>query len=96
VGSTTLQVVGPRTLVVKVKKPQLPIDGVQGMTVSGPVRGEHLTVTYRARVVATAVAGGTGMDSVAFKVGRQTGTAIVTVVGAYPSRAGSARFTVRR
>ena len=96
VGTTSLQVVGPANLGVKVKHKKVDAGAKQKVTVSGLVAGEQVTATYRGRVVATAIADASGTASVVFKVGRKKGRTSVTIVGAYASRTGTATFVVRR
>ena len=94
-GSTSLLVVGPAQLGVKVKHKSVAPGGKQKVTVSGLVGGEQVTVSYRGQVVATVIANVSGTAAAIFKVGKKKGRTSVTIVGAYTSRTGSATFTVR-
>jgi plastocyanin len=93
-GTAVLNVIKPKTLDVEVAAAQLPKKKEQTVTVTGLASDETVTVMYAGAKLTTGHADEAGLFTYAFNVGKEMGKRTVKVIGAVPSRVGSATFTV--
>jgi hypothetical protein len=93
-GSGVLNVIRPKTLDVEVDLDEVKKKKDQTVTVTGLAAGEAVTVTYEGEKLTSGKADKDGTYTYTFDVGAKTGDRTVKVVGAVPSRAGEATFTV--
>jgi hypothetical protein len=93
-GSAVLNVITPKELDVVLALPEASKKYKQTVTVNGLAAGESVTVIYRGNTLTTATADADGTFMYEFRVGRHVGEQTVKVVGADPSRSGTATFTV--
>ncbi len=94
VGTAVLNVIKAKSLDVQVEKPEVPKKGEQTVTVIGLAPGEAVTVMYAGSKLTTGKADEDGLFTYSFDVGRVGGERTVKVIGALPTRAGDATFTV--
>jgi hypothetical protein len=93
-GTAVLNVIKPKTLDVEVGSDKISTTQDQVVTVTGLAAGESVTVMYGGEKLTTGKADQAGEFTYTFAVGKKTGKRTVKVVGAVPSRVGSATFTV--
>jgi hypothetical protein len=94
VGSAVLNVIRPKTLDVTLASDEVKKKKDQTVTVTGLAAGEAVTLTYAGEKLTSGKADQDGTFTYTFDVGDKTGERTVKVVGAVPSRAGEATFTV--
>jgi hypothetical protein len=94
VGSAVLNVIKPKKLDVKVSNSKANKTSDQTVTVTGLAAGEAVTVMYKGKKLTVDTADATGTFSFTFNVGKKAGVQTVKVIGADPSRVGTATFTV--
>jgi hypothetical protein len=93
-GTATLNVIKPKQLDVKVADAETNKTADQTVTVTGLAAGETVTVFYLGKKLTTGTADANGKFEYVFNVGKKKGQHKVKVVGADPSRTGTATFTV--
>ena len=93
-GSAVLNVITPKTLDVVLALPEASKKYKQTCTVTGLAVDESVTVIYLGKTLTTGTADADGTFMYEFRVGRHLGEQTVKVVGADPSRTGTATFTV--
>jgi hypothetical protein len=94
VGSAVLNVIKPKQLDVEVAEPKLNQRSNQTVTVTGLAAGESVTVIYHGKKRTAGNADENGKLTYRFGVGKHVGKQTVDVVGADPSRTGTATFIV--
>jgi PKD repeat protein len=93
-GSTVLNVIKAKKLDVKVALAETSKKSLQTVTATGLLAGETVTVIYKGKELTTGAADAAGLFTYEFNVGGKAGTQTVKVVGADPSRVGTAAFSV--
>ncbi|MDX6277029.1 MAG: hypothetical protein QOJ72_1157 [Nocardioidaceae bacterium] len=94
VGTTTVKVLGAKTLSPKVKYATKVHNHTQVVSVSGLAPGEEVSVGYAGKVIKTSTASSTGTFSYSFNVGSKTGTQTVSIRGEFSNRHGVKTFKV--
>jgi len=87
-------VIKPKELDVELANPEANKTSDQTVTVTGLAAGETVTVLYLGKKLTTGSADESGKFTYVFNVGKKKGEHKVKVVGADPSRKGTATFTV--
>jgi len=93
-GTAVLNVIKPKKLDVKVSDAEANKTSEETLTVTGLAAGESLTVIYKGKELTTGTADADGSFTYKFNVGKKAGKRTVKVIGADPSRVGTATFTV--
>jgi hypothetical protein len=94
-GSATLNVIKPKELDVELEVAEANKTSDQTVTVTGLAAGETVTVFYLGKKLTTGSADESGKFTYVFNVGKKKGEHKVKVVGADPTRTGTASFTVQ-
>jgi hypothetical protein len=93
-GATVLSVIKPKKLVVELAVAEANKTSTQTVTVTGLLAGEAVTVMYKGKKINVGAADDAGLFTYEFNVGKKKGKQTVKVIGADPSRVGTATFTV--
>jgi hypothetical protein len=93
-GSAVLNVIKPKKLDVEVAVAEANKRSKQTVTVTGLAAGESVTVMYLGKKLTAGTADESGKFTYEFGVGKDVGKHTVKVIGADPSRVGTATFTV--
>ncbi|HEX5090456.1 MAG TPA: Ig-like domain-containing protein [Nocardioides sp.] len=93
-GTAILNVIKAKQLDVRVADAETNKTADQTVTVTGLAAGETVTVFYLGKKLTTGAADANGKFTYVFNVGKKKGQHKVKVVGADPSRTGTATFTV--
>jgi hypothetical protein len=93
-GTAVLNVIKPKTLEIELGSDAVQKKQNQSLTVTALLPGETVTVMYAGAKLTTGHADEAGLFVYTFNVGKETGERTVKVIGAVPSRAGTATFTV--
>ncbi len=94
VGTATTTVLAAAKAKVSVAKTKVKRNQTQKVTVKGLAAGEPVKVYLGSKLVKTGTASKSGSYTASVKVGKKTGTAKVTVRGAFVNRTGSKSFRV--
>jgi PKD repeat protein len=93
-GATVLNVIKPKKLDVELAVAEANKTSTQTVTVTGLLAGEAVTVMYKGKKINVGAADDAGLFTYEFNVGKKAGKQTVKVIGADPSRFGTATFTV--